>query len=269
MSSEPPKRNAVKETPGHTVIVGLPGSGKTYYAMFKHFLALPKKWTAYSKPKFLKEYNIFFDTNGSTDDIDYQRELRFYANNVYRKDIGFVHTFDELIKMYNAGIHHIIVCRGIRVSIESYKEMVYTILDAIRESQGSMPVTTLVDHYFYVDEISRLTPKIGETPITELWTTGRRLKMWGIGISQRPAMVNMNIYMDSIHSVVFRIRDEERKALRSSKGLNIPEDVMEDLKRTKYLFYYYDGSMWYRGKGGKAVNQYSKGERNAVRIRPE
>lgn len=239
-------RNPVKEAQTRVVIVGMAGSGKTWYAFEKFFFAVPKGWGPYSRASSLRECNVFFDTNNSSADPNTFEMIRAYTN-VFNKDVIITHTVEEFTKAFEAGLHHIIVAPGLTESTESFKERVYEVTLLIQTYQASVPGKYREPCYLYYDEISALCPKMQESIVSQVYTRGRILKMLPIGISQRPQMVPRYCYDESSYDIVFKLRTEHYHALKRSYGMDCPVDVQAELANVKYLYYIYDGHTWTRG----------------------
>lgn len=256
-----PQRNSLKEAKTRIVIVGMSGSGKTWYAFESLFFALPPGWTKYSRASALKEVNIFFDTNNSNMEPDTFSMIRAYSQ-IFQRDVIITHNVDEFTRAFEAGLHHIIVAPQLNESTDSFRERVYEITDMVSTYQASLPVRAREPTYLFFDEVSALTPKMTESIVSETFTRGRILRIFPLALSQRPQMVAKFIYDESSYDIVFTLRTEHYVALRRSYGMDTPYYVQEDLAKTKHLYYVYDGHSWKRGwgKGKTPVPKPKKGD---------
>ena len=239
-------QNYIKEKRTRVVIVGMAGSGKTWYSFESFFFAVPKGWSKYSRASSLKECNIFFDTNNSNVEPSTYEMIRAYST-VFKHDVIITHTVDEFTKAFECGLHHIICAPGLTEDTESYRERVYEITSMVQNYQASLPVQMREPVFMYYDEVSALTPKMTESIVSQVYTRGRILRIFPVAISQRPQMIPRFIFDESSYDVIFKLRTEHYHALKASYGMDTPFYVQEELASVPYLYYVYDGHTWRKG----------------------
>jgi hypothetical protein len=225
------------------VVVGMTGTGKTWYSVSRLFFASPEGWSKYSKVKYLKEINIFIDTNMNVVVPDYIKMITFYSK-FYPHDVAICHTVEDFTKFFQEGLHHIIFSPTPTENTSMFADKVNVIVDMVTKYQSLQPATTRESVYFYFDEISAIAPKLVESPISMCFTRGRVIGITCIAISQRPQMIARYIYDEAKYDVVFQLKVEHYNALRKSYGLDIPVSVQVELERVPFSSYVYDGARW-------------------------
>ena len=239
-----PKPNPIKGK-GHIFVLGITRSGKSWYSMFKLMFAPPEKYSG--RPSGLHEVNIFVDTNNSTRDPDYIREL-LKMNKVYHNTVAIAHNVEEFTDDFaNMKIKFIIVQPGLLEEIGEFAAKVEQIIDIVRNTQATTPSSMRPTINLYLDEISALAPKWSESTVSFIFTRGAILKIYGIAISQRPALCNKTIYCEAMNTVVFKLKNEDYVGLKRF-GLDVPFEVQRDIAAHKWLYYVYDGTTWTRGE---------------------
>ena len=235
--------------PQHEVIVGMTNSGKTWLAMFQSFFACPAGWTKYSRTQGIHWRHVFFDTNNCSADEEYLKQIRWWSNVYAQGQVAIVHNCEDFEQYWDNGTRWIIFAPHLTEGIESYKAKVYETVRLLRSYQASLKSRERWPVWLYFDEVSRLTSRVKESPISEVFTRGRIVQMWGIAISQRPQMVPRYCYDESGYVVFFKLRDEHWSALRGTTyQIKAPMEIIEELHRVKWLYYKYDGHNWIRGR---------------------
>jgi hypothetical protein len=241
-----PQPNPLKAKRKHVVVVGMTGTGKTWYAMFRYFFAQPEGWTKYSKVKYMKEVNVFFDTNNNIVVPEYIKMITHFSK-FYPNDVAIAHTVDDFTKFFQEGLHHIIFSPLPTEPTSSYTDKVNQIVEMINNYQSTVPATTREQVFLYFDEISSLCPKHIESPISMCFTRGRVIGICCVAISQRPQMIARYVYDEAKYDIVFQLKIEHYNALRKSYGLEIPANVQMELERIPFNYYIYDGATWTPG----------------------
>ena len=230
----------------HTLILGHTGSGKTYYAMLGHFLSTHKTITQYSKVTMIGESNIFFDSNMAAYEPEYQRAIRHS-----RFPVVMVTSYDEFTDAFQAGARWIIVEPDPGAPPSVWRTLVDDILHLVRMYQASIPPAQRHDTWLYFDEVSKISEKVKESEVSGVFTRGRAMRMYGIGISQRAPLVSRDLIDESNLVILYWIRPEQMAAMARSYAMTIPDDVKKHLA-TRYAYATYDGKSWkkYQPFGG-------------------
>lgn len=231
----------------HKSILGTTGSGKTWWAMFHDFMSPPRNFHKYSHMVSIKENRVYFDTMGAIHEANYQKALARYAK-AYPKSVGVCSTEDVFIEMWDANIKFIVFTPEGDEPVSRYKGKVDKLVSLIRRHQVTQTTRTRTPVYLWFDEVSNLAPKHKESQVSFVFTRGRQVGIWGTAISQQPRLVARYIYDESRFKIFFGLSKEHWTSLRKNLSIDPGEEIMDNLWKTPYLLYVYDGYSWERGR---------------------
>lgn len=190
--------------PTSSIIVGASQSGKSTWAL-----------------------QLFFALQGYAIYIDYNRAyLRLYPGGdmscYYKGSFGIVKRAMAYCLLKR---HKVIYCPPDQQAIEDMFQWLFSLKNA--NMREFTPI------YIFADEVDMYSDR--DSSVEHCWTKYQGAALYGIGISQRPSMLqNLSILFNSNDFILFNIGDGEAMRIRGNYAIDFSDEDLAYIQQNKY-----------------------------------